>query len=63
MPLQLIRSLSTQYILFGATPNEQTYQSMVIWLRIRNRQVAHIQTIAVIEAGTEPWPDNETVTM
>ncbi len=32
---------------------------MVIWLRIMNRQVAHIQTIAVTEAGTEPWLDNK----
>ena len=27
--------------------NEQTYQSTVIWLRIMNRQVAHIQTMAI----------------
>ena len=32
---------------------------MVIWLRIRNRQVAHIQTIAVTEVGTEPWLDRK----
>ena len=31
--------------------NEQTYQSMVIWLRIMNRQVAHIQTMTVTEVG------------
>ena len=37
------------------------YQSMVIWLRIMNRQVAHIQTIAVTEAGTELWLDNENI--
>ncbi len=27
--------------------NEQTYQSTVIWLRIKNRQVTHIQTMAI----------------
>ena len=31
--------------------NEQTYQSTVIWLRIINRQVAHLQTITVTKVG------------
>ena len=31
--------------------NEQTYQSIVIWLRIMNRQVARIQTMAITVAG------------
>ncbi len=31
--------------------NEQTYQSTVIWLRIMNRQVAQIQTMAITVAG------------
>ncbi len=31
--------------------SEQTYQSKVIWLRIMNRQVAHIQTMAITVAG------------
>ena len=39
------------YNSFPTILNEQTYQSTVIWLRIMNRQVAHIQTIAVTKAG------------
>ena len=38
-------------LIFLPFKNEQTYESTVIWLRIMNRQVAHIQTIAVTEAG------------
>ena len=34
--------------------NEQTYQSIVIWLRIMNRQVAHIQTMAITVTGQSP---------
>ncbi len=30
--------------------NDQTYQYTVIWLRIMNRQVAHIQTMAITVA-------------
>ncbi len=34
-----------------ATVNEQTYQSTVIWLRIMNELVAHMQTLSITVAG------------
>ena len=35
--------------------NEQTYQSTVIWLRVMNRQVAHIQTMATTVVPDKLW--------
>ncbi len=44
-------SPSSTIWLYNTTINEQTYQSPVIWLRIMNRQIAHIQTMTITVAG------------
>ena len=40
----------------GRLSDWQTYQSTVIWLRIINRQIAHIQTVGVTVAGKVYMP-------